>query len=65
MLQEQFEQEISQNRSSLTADEELARLLQQEFDAQIVFFFANKFNDRLNQQVLWNPSPLHLAYKNI
>jgi hypothetical protein len=41
MLQEQFEQELSHNPSSLTADEELARRLQQEFDAQSVFSFPN------------------------
>jgi hypothetical protein len=62
MLQEQFEQELSPNPSSLNADEELARRLQQEFDAQSVISLANEFNDRITQQVLRNPSSLHLAY---
>jgi hypothetical protein len=65
MLQEQFEQELTQNPSSLTADEELAKRLQQEFDSQGVFSFANEFNDRITQQVLSSPSSLHPAYGSI
>jgi len=65
MLQEEFEQELSQNPSNLTADEELAKRLQQEFDAQNVLSLMNNFNSRITRRARNNPTFLFLTYGNM